>query len=60
MAVAVGVGTVSVLAGLLASYHAGTPASPSIAVAAVLSFFLVLAWREVVDHLRAGRARPAV
>ena len=58
MGVAVGLGTVAVVTGLLVSFHAGTPASPSIAVAAVAGFFVVLAVREVVDGLRSARLRP--
>jgi ABC-type Mn2+/Zn2+ transport system permease subunit len=58
--VAMGLGALAVLVGLLASYHAGTPASPSIAVAAVVEFFLVLTAREVADLAGASRARAAV
>ena len=49
MGVAILIGTLAVVAGLLTSYHAGTPASPSIAVAAVAAFFLVLLGRELRD-----------
>lgn len=57
--VAVGLGSLASVAGLLASYHAGTPAAPSIAVAAVVTFFVVLLGREVVDGLRARGVQPA-
>lgn len=59
MGTAVGLGAVAVVTGLLASYHAGTPASASIAVAAVLEFFVVLAVRELVELASAGRVRTA-
>ena len=49
MGVAILIGAVAVVAGLLASYHAGTPASPSVALAAVVAFFLVLLGRELRD-----------
>lgn len=60
MAVAVLLGAVAVVVGLLASFHVGTPASPSIAVLTVVEFFLVLAVREVVDATRSSRMRAAV
>lgn len=53
---ACGFGALAVVAGLLASFHLGTPSSASIAVTAVAEFFVVLVIREVVD---AGRARAA-
>ncbi len=59
MGVAVGVGSIAVVVGLLASYHLGTPASPSIAVAAVAEFFLVLLGRDLRGLVSAGRVRPA-
>lgn len=59
MVTAVALGAAAVVGGLLASYHAGTPASASIAVAAVLEFFVVLAVREVVELVTAGRVRAA-
>lgn len=46
MAVAVGVGWVAVLVGLLLSYHAGVAGAPAIAVVSVVEFFVVLAVRE--------------
>lgn len=57
MAVAVALGSVAVVAGLLASYHVGTPASPSVAVAAVIEFFVILLARELGDALATVRAR---
>lgn len=57
MAVAVALGSVAVVAGLLASYHVGTPASPSVAVAAVVEFFVILLARELGDALATVRAR---
>lgn len=57
MAVAVALGSVAVVTGLLASYHAGTPASPSVAVAAVVEFFVILLARELGDALATVRAR---
>lgn len=59
MGVAVGLGAVAVVAGLLVSYHAGTPASPSIAVLAVAEFFVVLAVRDVGGMLRPDAVRTA-
>lgn len=59
MATAVGLGAVAVVVGLLASYHGGTPASASIAVAAVLEFFVVLAVREIAELASNGRVRAA-
>lgn len=60
MAVAMLIGSVAVVLGLLVSYHAGTPASPSIAVTTVVAFFVVLAGREVVDAVRSSRAHATV
>lgn len=57
MGVAVLFGAVAVVVGLLASYHAGTPASASIAVATVLEFFVVLAVREATELVATGRVR---
>ncbi len=59
MGVAVLLGAVAVYVGLLASYHAGTPASPSIAVVAVAEFFVILALREVRDVAASARVRVA-
>ncbi len=58
MGVAILIGTIAAVAGLLTSYHVGTPASPSIAVAAVAAFFLVLLVREVRD-LATSRRVPS-
>lgn len=57
MGVAILLGAVAAYVGLLASYHAGTPASPSIAVAAVAEFFVVLALREVRGAAASARVR---
>ena len=59
MGVAIALGTLAVLAGLLVSFHVGTPASPSIAVAAVVQFFLVLLVREVRDLAGSRRVGAA-
>jgi ABC-type Mn2+/Zn2+ transport system permease subunit len=61
MAVAVGVGWFSVVAGLIVSFHAATATGPTIAGLSVLTFFLVLAGVEVRDQLARRRAthRPA-
>ncbi len=59
MATAMGLGAIAVVAGLLVSYHAGTPASSTIAVVAVSEFFLVLAALGVRDAFVAGRLRAA-
>lgn len=57
--VAILLGSVAVVAGLLMSFHWGTPASSTIAVLTVVEFFLVLTVREVVDAVRASRLRLA-
>lgn len=61
MAVAVGVGWFSVVAGLIVSFHAATATGPTIAGLSVLTFFLVLAGVEVRDQVARRRAthRPA-
>lgn len=59
IAVAIGLGSVAAVVGLLASYHVGTPASPSIALAAVLGFFVLLLVREVVDLASSRRPRTS-
>ena len=60
MAVAVLVGSVSVIAGLLVSFHYGTATAATIAGLTVLLFFLVLTVREAVDVARrqVDRFRP--
>ena len=60
MAVAVLVGSVSVVAGLLISFHSGTATAATIAGLTVLLFFLVLTLREAVDAVRrqVDRFRP--
>jgi zinc/manganese transport system permease protein len=55
MVTAVGFSWLAVIVGLTASYHADTAASASVAVAAVVLFFTVLAGSELVRALR----RPA-
>lgn len=55
--VAIGLGWLAVVVGLLISYYAATPASASIAATTVVEFFLVLAGREAVDAVRAARLR---
>jgi ABC-type Mn2+/Zn2+ transport system permease subunit len=57
--VAILLGSVAVVAGLLMSFHWGTPASSTIAVLTVLEFFLVLTVREVIDAVRSSRLRMA-
>ena len=56
MGVAVGLGTIAVVGGLLVSFHLGTPASSSVALLAVLEFFAVLIVREIADRIASGRA----
>jgi ABC-type Mn2+/Zn2+ transport system permease subunit len=62
MAVAVLVGSVAVVLGLVVSYHAATATGPTIAGLAVVNFFLVLAGVEVRDRIARARATsgPAV
>lgn len=57
MATGVAIGVVSVVTGLVVSYHAGTAASATMAFAAVATFFVVLAGKETVTALR---PRPSV
>jgi ABC-type Mn2+/Zn2+ transport system permease subunit len=58
MATAVVLGSLAVVTGLTVSYHADTAAAATVAGIAVAQFFVVLAVREVVDHLRG--VEPAV
>lgn len=58
MAVAVGFGWLSVVIGLVVSYHADTAASATVAGIAVAQFFVVLAVTGAVSSLRPAR-RPA-
>jgi ABC-type Mn2+/Zn2+ transport system permease subunit len=62
MAVAVLVGSIAVVLGLVISYHAATATGPTIAGLAVVDFFLVLAAVEVRDRIARARATsgPAV
>ncbi|MFO7299694.1 MAG: metal ABC transporter permease [Actinomycetes bacterium] len=57
MALAAGIGVLSVVAGLVTSYHAGTAGSASIALFAVGSFFVTLIARELATRFR--RTVPA-
>ena len=59
MLVGIAIGVLSVVAGLLISYHHGTAASATMAFTAVAIFFVVLAGREVVDALGRGRRASA-
>lgn len=59
MVTAVGIGWLAVVVGLTVSYHADTAASASVAGAAVVQFFLVLAATESVRAVGRRRARPA-
>lgn len=56
MTVAIAVGSLAVVVGLIVSYHAATATGPTIAGLAVLTFFLVLAGVEVRDRLGRRRA----
>lgn len=55
MVVSVVLGAVSLVVGLLVSYHAGVAASPAVAVVAVAAFFVLL----VARSLPRGRTVPA-
>lgn len=57
MAVAVLLGALSVVAGLVVSYHHGTAGGATIAVLAVAPFFVVLAVQEATRALRHRRHR---
>jgi ABC-type Mn2+/Zn2+ transport system permease subunit len=61
MGVSMLVGTVSVVAGLLVSFHFGTATAATIAGLTVLVFFVVLTLREAVDAIRSQvtRRRPS-
>jgi ABC-type Mn2+/Zn2+ transport system permease subunit len=54
MLVAAGLGVLSVLAGLIISYHANTSGSATMAVMPIALFFVVLAWRSVMSVRRAA------
>jgi ABC-type Mn2+/Zn2+ transport system permease subunit len=58
MLVAVGLGSLSVVAGLLISFHHGTAGGASIAAVAVGQFLVVLAAQEAVAALRRARRAP--
>lgn len=51
MAVAALLGALSVVIGLVMSYHAGTAGSASIALVAVVMFFLILVFRGVAERM---------
>jgi ABC-type Mn2+/Zn2+ transport system permease subunit len=61
MGVSMLVGSVSVVTGLLISFHFGTATAATIAGLTVLLFFIVLTLREAVDALRSqvSRRRPS-
>jgi ABC-type Mn2+/Zn2+ transport system permease subunit len=62
MAVAMLVGGLGVVAGLLISFHLGTATAPTIAGLTVLAFFVVLFVREVADRVarrRSSATQPA-
>jgi ABC-type Mn2+/Zn2+ transport system permease subunit len=54
---ATGFGVVGVVIGMLASYHLGTAAAPTIALVTVAEFFLVLTVRDIAGTMRGGHAR---
>jgi ABC-type Mn2+/Zn2+ transport system permease subunit len=54
MLVAAGIGVLSVLVGLIISYHANTSGSATMAVMPIALFFVVLAWRSVTSVRRAA------
>jgi ABC-type Mn2+/Zn2+ transport system permease subunit len=58
MGVAIAFGWLAVVTGLLISFHSGTPASATVAVSAVIEFFVVLTIRGLVDAVRARRIEP--
>ncbi|MBA3286869.1 MAG: metal ABC transporter permease, partial [Acidimicrobiia bacterium] len=57
MATSVVIGWAAVVVGLTVSYHADTAASASVAGAAVVQFFVVLAVSELVRAMRSQRTR---
>jgi len=59
MLVAVAVGVACVFVGLLASYHAGTAASATIAATAVVVFFLTLTIRDIWHRVSATPSADA-
>jgi ABC-type Mn2+/Zn2+ transport system permease subunit len=54
MLVAAGIGVLSVLVGLIISYHANTSGSATMAVMPIALFFVVLAWRSMTRRARNG------
>ncbi|MFA9447015.1 metal ABC transporter permease [Egicoccus sp. AB-alg6-2] len=59
MGVAMFIGALGVIAGLLLSFHLGLAAAPTIAGLTVAAFFVVLAVRESLDRARTWRHRHA-
>ena len=59
VAIAIVLGALAVVAGLLTSYHASTPAASTIAVVTVAEFFLILTAREVAASIAASRVADA-
>jgi ABC-type Mn2+/Zn2+ transport system permease subunit len=59
MALAVAIGSASVVVGLLVSYHHGTAGGASISGVSVLLFFVALAGRELAAAVRRPALRPA-
>jgi len=56
MLLAAGIGVLSVLVGLIISYHANTSGSATMAVMPIAVFFVVLAWRSMTRRARNGAA----
>jgi ABC-type Mn2+/Zn2+ transport system permease subunit len=56
MLLAAGIGVLSVLVGLIISYHANTSGSATMAVMPIALFFVVLAWRSMTRRARNGAA----
>jgi ABC-type Mn2+/Zn2+ transport system permease subunit len=60
MLVAAGIGVLSVLVGLIISYHANTSGSATMAVMPIALFFVVLAWRSVTSARNTRNGAAAV
>jgi ABC-type Mn2+/Zn2+ transport system permease subunit len=60
MLVATGIGVLSVVVGLIISYHANTSGSATMAVMPIALFFVVLAWRSVTSARNARNGAAAV
>jgi manganese/iron transport system permease protein len=52
MALGAVIGVLSVLVGLIVSFHADTSASATIAVTPIVAFFVVLSLRSILDRGR--------